>query len=136
MGVRVQVASNDSILVIMNDDLNSGISRVAFVVFEGSQKSVLFVPFWAGQVQEQLQQSLFGRGDLNTGQPGYQFWKVRGSPLAQRVQGILELLVELKFLRRPIQWSELSFRAMFWMLAGVAVISSLKQTCQDVKGYS
>ena len=83
----------------------------------------------------QEQQYLFGEGVLNTGQPGYQFWKVRGSPLAQRDQGILELLlvellmVELsRFLRRPTQQSEAIFRAMVWMFSGVRVTRSLKQT--------
>lgn len=61
----------------------------------------------AGQVQEQLQQLIFEKGDLNTGQPGYQFWKARGSPLAQRDQAIPVSLVKSyegkKYLRRPIQ---------------------------------
>lgn len=63
----------------------------------------------AGQVQEQLQQSILGKGDLNTGQPGYQFWKARGSPLAQRDQDLLwlpleELIESLsRYLRRPTQ---------------------------------
>lgn len=55
----------------------------------------------AGQVQEQLQQTGSGEGGFNTGQPGYQFWKARGSPLAQRDQNMVELLV--RFLRRPTQ---------------------------------
>lgn len=39
----------------------------------------------AGHVQEQLQHTVllggFGEG-MGSGQPGYQFWKARGSPLA------------------------------------------------------
>lgn len=84
-------------------------------------------------VAGQVQQYLFGEDFLNTGQPGYQFWKVRGSPLAHWDQDILELLVELlvellRFLRRPTQQSEVTFRAMVWMFSGVSVTSSLKQT--------
>lgn len=56
----------------------------------------------AGHVQEQLQQSLFKRDDFDTGRPGYQFWKVRGSPLAQLLHDMFCMLVE-KFFRRPIQ---------------------------------
>lgn len=88
----------------------------------------------AGQVQEQLQQSLLGKGDLNTGLPGYQFWKARGSPLAHLVQlkSVVELVlllaVQVKFLRRPIQEAEEILLAIQWLLLGVTVTRSLKQT--------
>lgn len=65
--------------------------------------------------------------------PGYQFWKVRGSPLAQRDQN--GLLGELDFLRRPTQVTEVSFLVMLWMLLGLTVTRSLKQAWQGVKGF-
>lgn len=65
--------------------------------------------------------------------PGYQFWKVRGSPLAQRDQN--GLLGELDFLQRPTQVTEVSFLVMLWMLLGLTVTRSLKQAWQGVKGF-
>lgn len=65
------------------------------VEMENLAGGLVVVLLGTGQVQEQLQQSIFGRGDLNTGQPGYQFWKKSGSPLAHPVQGVSLLLVPL-----------------------------------------
>lgn len=88
-------------------------------------KLVVVVAVVSGQLHEQ---NVFAEEDLNTGQPGYQFWKMRGSPSAQRDQDILELSVEEKFLRRPTQLSEVRFWEMVLMFSGVTVTSSLKQT--------
>lgn len=80
----------------------------------------------AGQVQEQLQQSIFGRGNLETGMSGCQFWKTTGSPFAHWIQVEPSVLLMLgKYLRRPIQCSDFSMWTMIWMFSGVRLTRSL-----------